>query len=268
MRKINHIWENGIELKRCSECKEYLSLSCFTKNHKTWDKLFATCKKCTNKRRKHSLKIACNSVWKHLKGRVKKDSNYLRRKVKIKFTEEEFKEWYLKRWFAGCVLDRIDNEGDYEFGNIHIITKAEHNKKQRQDMLKKYNIIEPEGMRYCRNCNQIKPINEFYRKKWRISLYNLIGLDSRCKECNRKARREFYKRKRYPMLDKKKYISFYELMKNPELIKEVKPVTMKEWITEEREKYFGLGRFRSDKEYVKKHPFPKEETNKNDKSNK
>ena len=195
MRRIKHIWEEGIELKRCSRCKEYLPLTGFTNNHETWDRLFATCKICTNKRRKHSIKISCNSVWKHLKERVKNDKNYLKKKIKVNLTETEFKKWYSERWFAGCVLDRIDNERDYEFGNIHIITKAEHNRKQRQDMLKKYNIIKPEGMRYCRNCNQLKPISEFYKKKWRISPYNPLGLDSRCKECNKKARREFYRRK-------------------------------------------------------------------------
>ena len=195
MRKIKHIWGEGIELKRCSRCKEYLPLTDFTNNHETWDRLFATCKICTNKRRKHSIKISCNSVWKHLKERVKNDKNYLKKKIKVNLTETGFEEWYKKRWFAGCILDRIDNEGNYEFSNIHLITKAEHNRKQRQDMLKKYNIIEPEGMRYCRNCNQLKPISEFYKKKWRISPYNPLGLDSRCKECNKKARREFYRRK-------------------------------------------------------------------------
>lgn len=54
-----------------------------------------------------------------------------------------------------------------------------------------------------------------------------------------------------------KTISVYTLMRNPKLIKEIKSVAIRKWIMEEREKYFGLGRFQSDKEYVKKHPFPK-----------
>jgi len=193
MRKINHTIEKGIELKRCSRCKEYLPLENFCKNISYWDNLNNLCTKCESGRRKHSKTISGNNVWRNLLERVKKDSNYLRRKVEVNFTEKEFKEWYLKRWFVGCILDRIDNEGNYEFGNIHLITKAEHNKKQREDMLKKHNITEPEGMRYCKNCNQLKPISGFYKKKWRISPYNLLGLDSRCKECNRKSRREYDK---------------------------------------------------------------------------
>lgn len=197
MKKINHIWEKEIELKKCLRCKQYLPLENFCKNISYWDNLNNLCRKCESKRRRYSITISANNVWRNLLKRVKKDSNYIKKKVKIKFTESEFKEWYPKRWFAGCVLDRIDNEGNYEFGNIHLITKVEHNKKQRQDMLKKYNIIEPKGMRYCRNCDQLKPISEFYKKKWRISPYNLLGLDSQCKECNRKVRREYYRRDKF-----------------------------------------------------------------------
>jgi len=194
MKRINHIIKESIEYKRCSRCKEYLHLDSFCKNISYWDNLNNLCTKCESGRRKHSKTISVNNVWRNLLKRVKKDKNYIQKKIKVNFTETEFKEWYLQRWFAGCILDRIDNEGDYEFSNIHIITKAEHNKKQRQDMLKKHNITEPEGMRYCRNCNQLKPISEFYKKKNRISPYNLLGLDSRCKECNREVRKEYYKK--------------------------------------------------------------------------
>jgi len=196
MKRINHIHEKGIELKFCSKCKRYLTVDNFHKNNAYWDKLNNYCKKCVSDKRKYTPKDCANNVWRNLLKRVENDKNYIQKKVKVNFTETEFKEWYLKYWFAGCILDRIDNEGDYEFSNIHIITKAEHNKKQRQDMLKKHNITEPEGMRYCRNCNQLKLISEFYKKKWRISPYNLLGLDSRCKGCTRKARKEFFKKYR------------------------------------------------------------------------
>jgi hypothetical protein len=200
MNKINHICKEGIELKRCSRCKKYLPLDNFCKNNRYWDNLNNLCKECESRRRKYSITISKNNVWRNLLKRINNDKNYLKKNVKVNFTETEFKEWYSKHWFAGCVLDRIDNEGNYEFNNIHLITRAEHNKKQREDILKKYNIIEPEGMRYCKNCNQLKPINEFYRKRNRISPYNVLGLDSKCKECNRKARREYYKNKKGSVL--------------------------------------------------------------------
>ena len=290
MKRVNHIIKKGIELKLCSKCGRYLTLDSFHNNNAHWDKLNNYCKKCVSDKGKYTLKDCTNNVWRNLLKRVKKDKNYLKKKIKVNLTETEFKKWYSERWFAGCVLDRIDNERDYEFGNIHIITKAEHNRKQRQDMLKKHNIIEPEGMRYCRNCNQLKPISEFYKKKWRISPYNLLGLDSRCKECNREerkyaygkklieapgiyykimktemkvkpysafknkaeAKKEGYKFKRNhfcasipgsPMgirmkfqsiEGKNKYITFLELMENPELGEKIKIIPIKEWVKKHR----------------------------------
>jgi len=57
-----------------------------------------------------------------------------------------------------------------------------------------------------------------------------------------------------------KTISIYTLMKDPNLIKEIRPAYMREFITEERERHFRLGRFQKEnymERYVREHPFPK-----------
>lgn len=49
-KKIEHIFDdNGIELKRCSDCHEYLPLQNFGPSKATWDKLNNRCKICHSK---------------------------------------------------------------------------------------------------------------------------------------------------------------------------------------------------------------------------
>lgn len=46
MKKIEHEFIDGIELKRCSSCKEWLNLKSFCKNRSCWDGLGYQCKSC------------------------------------------------------------------------------------------------------------------------------------------------------------------------------------------------------------------------------
>lgn len=49
-KKIEHRFdENGTELKRCSDCKEWLPLENFGPCKTTWDKLYHKCKSCNSK---------------------------------------------------------------------------------------------------------------------------------------------------------------------------------------------------------------------------
>ena len=52
--RIEHIFENGIEKKRCSNCKQYLDLDNFVYKEDRWDNLHNECNICCfirNKRR-------------------------------------------------------------------------------------------------------------------------------------------------------------------------------------------------------------------------
>jgi len=192
--RIEHVLEKGQELKWCSKCKKFLPLSEFhTTNSRTWDGLFYNCVNCINTKRRNNPRRNALNVWNGMVDRVTSCKRYVDRGIQIKINKDDFIKWYVKRWFRGCVIDRIDNAGYYEFGNIHLITKAEHNKKQRQDILQEHKIVEPKGMKYCKNCDTLKSTKEFYQKQNRISPYNLLGLNSRCKECDRRKRKEYYK---------------------------------------------------------------------------
>lgn len=44
--RIPHIFENGVEKKRCSRCKNYLPLDNFIRKEDRWDKLTNECNRC------------------------------------------------------------------------------------------------------------------------------------------------------------------------------------------------------------------------------
>lgn len=58
MKRIEHNFENGIELKWCGKCKQWLPLSSFARNSKKWDGLQERCNDC---RRKHWDTIGRNT---------------------------------------------------------------------------------------------------------------------------------------------------------------------------------------------------------------
>ena len=51
-KRINHIFEDGKEKKRCSACREYKELSEFNAKADRWDKLSNECFRCLSMRNK------------------------------------------------------------------------------------------------------------------------------------------------------------------------------------------------------------------------
>lgn len=51
-KRINHIFEDGKEKKRCSACREYKELSEFNTKADRWDKLSNECIRCLSMRNK------------------------------------------------------------------------------------------------------------------------------------------------------------------------------------------------------------------------
>lgn len=51
-RRIEHKTENGIELKRCGTCKQWLPLEIFYQNQQTWDGLSSRCRPCNDEQTK------------------------------------------------------------------------------------------------------------------------------------------------------------------------------------------------------------------------
>jgi len=178
--RIEHKIENGVELKRCGKCKTYKPLDAFhTVGGQTWDNLYYACIECANKRRTPGSQGGGLDRYNAMCWRVANEENYLKKGIKVKVLKEDFVKWYTANYFRGCHIDRVDDQGHYELSNMQLISQSEHNFKIRQDNLERLGIVEPKGMRYCYGCEVIKPENEFYKEKRKISQINPKGLHER-----------------------------------------------------------------------------------------
>jgi hypothetical protein len=151
---------------------------------------------CYNEKRLNDPAINAANVYKNMLDRCKNDLGYVAKNIHVRVSKKDFMEWYIKRWFKGCQVDRKDNSGDYEIGNMQLISRKEHNYKSRQDKLTSYGIVEPKCKRFCYSCEKMKPYKEFYRRKRKVSKINPLGLSETCKDCERKRRKKRYKETR------------------------------------------------------------------------
>lgn len=190
--RIEHVFDAGVEKKWCWKCKEFHPVNEFSKCFRQWDGLNHYCKNCSKKRAEDPEWCARN-VYRNIQKRIK-TKNYARKNIQCKMTFVEFKEWYIPRYFKGCLLDRKDNNGHYELGNLQLLTRKEHNHKLRNDNLKDAGIIEPKGYRFCTKCKQLKQEKNFYAKKSKVNKYNPLGLIESCKDCCKQERKERYKK--------------------------------------------------------------------------
>lgn len=190
--KIEHKTVNGKECKWCPKCKEWKELDEFhTTNHRTWDNRFYTCISCHNQKRNNAPMP--NEVYRKMLNRCARDQDYLKRGTQVLISEADFCDWYNENWFKGCFVDRIDNQGHYEKGNIQTITRTEHNYKRRQDRLDAAGIKETDQTRYCFTCESLLPVDMFYCKKSKINKNNPMGLNEECSVCARQKRNQRYK---------------------------------------------------------------------------
>lgn len=193
-KRIDHKFENGVELKWCSLCKDWLELDKFhTTNNRTWDNRFYCCADCWNEKRLNDPKRIAAETYRKMKTRCKTDPAYKQRKTKVLISRKDFINWFVPRWFKGCMVDRINNLGNYEIGNIQLLSLTEHNIKHRQDNLNALGIVEKDGERFCYKCSTLKPYSEFSFKESKVSESNPMGLNEECKACANKARRKRYK---------------------------------------------------------------------------
>ena len=127
-------------------------------------------------------------AWKHINERAENHDgkNPAYADVLIKITQSQFLEWCSDAYNVArqkygqtkLSIDRIDNDGHYELGNLQIIPHSENAKKDKP------NVCAPEGMAWCGRCQIYWPRNCFYKNR---NAYN--GLASRCKSCCRATRR-------------------------------------------------------------------------------
>ena len=167
----------GDKMKRCSKCKQSKSISEFYKSKSEKDGLQSWCKACrrdykqtekgkaSTRRYNHSenRKIAQRHYYCYtIKGRLRcifnkmshrcnnpenTDYNYYGgRGIKVKFVS--FNDFYdyvtneLKADPRGLTIDRINNDGHYERGNIRFVTRAENNRNKRKKYAKRVAKVE------------------------------------------------------------------------------------------------------------------------------
>lgn len=78
--------------------------------------------------------------------------------------------------FEGCSVDRMDNNGHYESGNLQVISIADN---IRKDKTKAKN-----GFCVCYTCKETKPLESFCKDKRRLN-----GYSTQCLECERNRRK-------------------------------------------------------------------------------
>lgn len=143
---------NNMETKICTKCKkEYLAtLKYFYKSKKGKNKLYSLCKKCTNKTKKKYRQKYQNGVkgyLRHIYTCIKHRCNnpkdigykyYGGRGIKCRFISDEFVDYVIKVLKIdprGLEIDRINNDGNYEKGNIRFITHQENCNNRRKKLL-------------------------------------------------------------------------------------------------------------------------------------
>lgn len=157
-----------IQTKQCSKCKKVLPISEFHKRRSHKDGLRSWCKLCREqlatkyyqdhkadyqqyqqthkelhrrsaKRYTKTLKGHLMNVWHNMLHRCnnpkcKSYKNYGKRGIKVKFcTFERFFDYVvndLKVEPRGLTIDRIDNDGHYERGNIRFVSIVDNNRNR------------------------------------------------------------------------------------------------------------------------------------------
>lgn len=154
-------------IKQCSKCKQLLPQSCFSKRASALDGLHYWCKNCCRKyRNSFAGKIGHKKYRKSLAGKISKKRCYERYSNTIRghlntifqsikqrcnnFTgknkcyvgvkclfksSDEFADYVVNELQVdprGLVIDRIDNNKNYESGNIRFVSWPESNKNRRK----------------------------------------------------------------------------------------------------------------------------------------
>ena len=172
-------------MKICTKCKIEKPLSEFYKAKSHKDNLRSDCKECHNKIQKiYRLNVRKHKPWKFIFRDIKtrctnhncKDfKTYGNRGIKCLITEEELKElWYRDKAYLmnKPSIDRIDNDGNYEYSNCRYIEMNENSNKDKRKPVLQYDL----------NGNFIREWESIHKATKQLNLNN--GKISLC--CNNK----------------------------------------------------------------------------------
>lgn len=128
-------------LKYCKKCNQYKLFSGFNKDKSRPDGYFLYCRDCQNKRHKQ---IRGKKPWlrtlESIKQRCTNPNNnkyhrYGGRGIECRITEEELKDLWFRDKASTMyqpTIDRIDNDGHYEYSNCRFIENAENIAKDKR----------------------------------------------------------------------------------------------------------------------------------------
>lgn len=122
------------------------------------------------------------TMWNAILWRLKYEPSY--KGVQLKIPRDEFLEWVIPQLETWCIsnsiesasLDRIDNDGHYEFPNLQLLSRKENNLKRKWYKTR----LAPKNTNWCGACQQYLPVVNFSNCK-----SNSNGLKNRCKECDK-----------------------------------------------------------------------------------
>lgn len=134
-------------------------------------------------------KQACYNSYQKAKRRVR--SNHKGRYANVEFRFDSFEQWFaeLGPRPEGCTVDRIDNTGHYEPGNIRWATSAQQSRNRTSNVILEYNgqfmcmtdAAKASGIPYGTLERRVKagcpPSHLFVRKRWRDRWGNLTSLE-------------------------------------------------------------------------------------------
>lgn len=144
----------------------------------------------------YRAKSAYSNMKRRCKGGKSEERSY--NNVELKMTLDEFLTWSLPLYedFQNKYPDKVpvvsrkNDSGNYEIGNIDIISKEENNKIQKY---KTENRIQEDGSKKCSRCN-----TKYYsaEENFNKNKSTTDGYCGQCKKCSRLSDKKYKERKK------------------------------------------------------------------------
>lgn len=173
-------------MKTCSKCN--LEKPCsefrFRETRGSWHSICRSCESVYQRQRGSTPAGRANRMWRGMIARANNsDGDHpTYADVELRMSRDEFiswaipvlEEWYLKNPDVVPTVDRIENSGHYELGNLRFISGTENTHFRGTNR----NVHGPEGHAWCSLCKRYLPSEHFSK-----DASSQHGLQNKCKDC-------------------------------------------------------------------------------------